>query len=208
MSNLHEPFQTLARQRNAAEFGIWIFLASELVFFGGLFTCYSVYRLLYPQGFLAAGAETNLIIGTANTAILLTSSATMAVAVWAGREGLRRHVLWGLCLTAMLGVGFMVLKAVEYAEDIRKGLVPGAGFAMSERGAEIFFSFYWIMTAIHAVHLTIGVGAVSLAAWRLWRGALDWRGTAFLHVLGLYWHLIDLIWIFLFPLLYLLGRGG
>lgn len=207
MSGLHEPFGTLSRQRGAAEFGIWIFLASELVFFGGLFTCYSVYRFLYPGGFLAAGAETNLIIGTANTAILLTSSATMALAVWAGREGLRRQVLWGLCLTALLGAGFMVLKAVEYAEDIRKGLVPGAGFALPERGAEIFFSFYWIMTAIHAVHLTIGVAAVSLAASRLWRGAVDWRGTAFLHVLGLYWHLVDLIWIFLFPLLYLLGRG-
>ena len=110
--------------------------------------------------------------------------------------------------TALLGAGFMALKAVEYAKDFRNGLVPGAGFALPERGAEIFFSFYWIMTAIHAVHLTIGVAAVSFAAWRLWRGAVDWRGTAFLHVLGLYWHLIDLIWIFLFPLLYLLGRGG
>jgi cytochrome c oxidase subunit 3 len=156
-----------------------------------------------------AGAETNIWIGTANTAILLTSSATIAAAVWAGRAGLRGQVLWGLALTALMGVAFMVLKAIEYHEDFSKALIPGSPkFPIPDAGAEVFFSFYWIMTAVHAVHLSIGIGAVVLAALRLWRGTLEWRKTAFLHVLGLYWHLIDVIWIFLFPLFYLLGRGG
>ncbi len=208
MSGLHEPFDTLPRQREAAEVGIWIFLATEVIFFGGLFMGYSAYRFLYPEGYLAAGAETNIVIGTANTAILLTSSATMAVAVWAGRADAKGQVLIGLCLTLLLGAAFLALKGVEYAEDVHKSLVPGPAFPIQAEGAEIFFSFYWIMTAVHAVHLVIGVCALTVSTWRIWRNALDWQGTAFLHVLGLYWHLIDLIWIFLFPLLYLLGRGG
>lgn len=208
MSRLHEPFDTLARQRHAAEFGIWIFLATEILFFGGLFTGYAVYRFLYPAGFEAAGAETNIWIGSANTAILLTSSATMALAAWAGRAGLRGHVMAGLMLTALLGLAFMGLKAFEYHEDFTRSLIPGSpAFPVPEQGAQVFFSFYWITTAVHAVHLSIGIGAVALAALRLWLGTLDWRGTAFLHVLGLYWHLIDVIWIFVFPLYYLLGRG-
>jgi len=206
-TGLHEPFATLPRQREAATFGIWIFLGTELIFFGGLFLGYSIYRWSYPQGFAAAGARTDIVIGTANTALLLTSSATMAVAAWAGRAGLRGTVLWGLVLTALFGAGFLGLKALEYGNDIDKGLVPGtAGFPVPEPGAQLFFSYYWAMTGLHAVHLVIGVTAVALSALRLWRGRLDWRGTGYLHVLGLYWHFIDVIWIFLFPLLYLMGR--
>ena len=207
MSSLNEPFDTIARQRSAAEFGIWIFLASEVLFFGGLFTGYSVYRFSYPAGFTAAGAETDLVIGTANTALLLTSSATMAVAVWSGRAGFRRQVLWGLSLTSMLGAAFMVLKAIEYYNDFTESLIPGSpDFPVPDAGAQVFFSFYWVMTALHAVHLTIGVGAVTTTAIRVWLDRFDWRNTGLLHVLGLYWHLIDVIWIVLFPLLYLLGR--
>lgn len=207
MSGMHEPFDSLPRQRDAAELGIWIFLATEVLFFGSLFTGYTIYRFRYIAGFEAAGVETNIWIGAANTAILLSSSATMVVAVWAGRAGLRRDVLSGLVLTALLGLGFMVLKGVEYHEDFTKSLVPGSrDFPISETGAEVFFSFYWIMTAVHALHLTVGICAVAFTAWRVWQNRFDWRGTAFLHVLGLYWHLIDVIWIFLFPLLYLLGR--
>src|SRR5690625_4579372 len=144
MRGLHEPFASLERQRAAAENGIWIFLGTEVLFFGGRFTGYTIYRYLYPAGFLAAGAETNLVIGTANTVLLLTSSATMAVAVWAGRAGWRRHVLWGLALTALLGLGFLGLKGIEYREDFDKGLIPGSPeFPLSEPGAEVFFSFYW-----------------------------------------------------------------
>ncbi|MRX49915.1 cytochrome c oxidase subunit 3 family protein [Paracoccus sp. S-4012] len=204
---LHEPFATLPRQREAATFGIWIFLATEMIFFGGLFLGYAVYRHEYPAGFAAAGARTDIVIGTANTMLLLTSSATMAAAVWSGRAGLRGNTLLALVLTALLGTGFLVLKAVEYRNDIDEGLVPGSpAFPLSEPGAELFFGYYWAMTGLHTVHLVIGVGALGLTAWRLWRGRLAWRGTGFLHVLGLYWHFVDVIWIFLFPLLYLMGR--
>ena len=204
---LHEPFESLPRQREASEFGLWIFLASEAVFFGGLFLGYTIYRWLYPSGFDAAGAETNIYFGTINTALLLTSSATMAAAVWAGEARMRRGVLVCLGLTAALGLAFLALKALEYREDLHKHLVPGSvDFPLSEPGAQLFFSFYWAMTAIHAVHLTVGIGAVGTTLWRIARRHAAWRETNLLHTLGLYWHLVDLIWIFLYPLLYLLGR--
>lgn len=206
-TGLHEPFATLPRQREAATFGLWIFLATELIFFGGLFLGYSVYRWTYPGGFAAAGARTDVVIGTVNTLLLLTSSATMAVAAWAGRAGLRGQTMGALVLTALLGAGFLGLKALEYRNDIDEGLVPGSpAFPVAEPGAQLFVSYYWAMTGLHTAHLVIGVAAVALAAWRLWRGTLDWRGTGFLHVLGLYWHFIDVIWVVLFPLLYLMGR--
>lgn len=206
-SALNPPFDTLPQQRQAATLGIWIFLATEVVFFSGMFLGYSLYRQQYSAGFTAAGAHTDILVGTVNTFLLLVSSATMAVAVWAGRQGFRRTVLAGLVLTAGFGTAFMVLKAIEYHDDFSQHLIPGAAdFPIARPGAQLFFSYYWIMTAVHAVHLTVGVTAVSITAWRLARGSLVWRDTAFLHVLALYWHLIDVIWIFLFPLFYLLGR--
>lgn len=207
MSGLHEPFEDLGRQRDAGEFGLWMFVASEAVFFGGLFLGYTIYRWLYPEGFAAAGAETNIVFGTLNTAVLLTSSATMAAAVWAGRLGLRRQVLLALGLTAALGLAFLAIKGLEYREDLAKSLVPGdPSFPLSEPGTRLFFSFYWAMTGIHAVHLSIGIGAVAVTLWRVARKRAAWRETNLLHNLGLYWHLVDLIWIFLYPLLYLVGR--
>lgn len=206
-AGLNEPFSTLARQREAAEFGIWIFLATEMLFFGGMFTGYAVYRFVYPQGFAAAGAETDIWFGTINTALLLTSSATMAVAVWSGKEGHRGTVLTGLALTFALGVGFIVVKGLEYREDILHHLLPfSPDFPVALTGARIFFGFYWLMTAVHAIHLTVGLVLVGLTLRWVKRGSFDWRHTGFLVVLGLYWHLIDLIWIFLYPLLYLMGR--
>jgi cytochrome c oxidase subunit III len=204
----NEPFHDLPRQRHAAEFGLWVFLASEMVFFGGLIAAYALYRHIYTPGFEAAGAETNIWLGTANTAILLTSSAAMAVAVWAGAAGLKRHVLIGLVLTAALGLAFLAVKGVEYGEDISKSLFPTAeGFPVEARGARIFFGFYWAMTGLHAVHMTIGLGAVALTAWRVALDRFDWQRTGLLHTLGLYWHFVDLVWIVLYPLLYLPGRS-
>jgi cytochrome c oxidase subunit 3 len=206
-TGLHEPFTDLSRQRQAAEFGIWIFLATEVLFFGGLFTGYTIYRFLYPDGFAAAGAETDIWYGTINTALLLTSSATMAVAVWSGRAGLRGTVLLGLSLTLVLGFGFLAIKGLEYHEDFQHHLLPSSlDFPVDRAGARIFISFYWVMTGVHAVHLSVGLALVGLTIRRVRRNSFDWQHTGFLHVLGLYWHLIDLIWIFLYPLLYLLGR--
>lgn len=202
-----EPFTSFERQRFAASFGMWIFLATETIFFGGLVTGYTLYRFLYPDAFAIAGAHTKAWIGSVNTAILLTSSATMAVAVWASKERLKPTVLTGLGLTAALGLGFLGLKAYEYWTDISENLVPGwPDFPLDPPQTQIFFSFYWIMTGLHAVHLTIGI--VAVAAYFLWVRAdrFAWARSGSLPALGLYWHLIDVIWIFLFPLLYLVGR--
>lgn len=167
MSSPPEPYAHFARQREAASCGMWIFLASEVIFFGGLFLGYAVYRHLHPEAFLEAARHTDVRFGTANTAILLTSSATMAVAMWAAREGMKGAVLRGLGLTAALGAGFLAVKGFEYRADIRELLIPGhPGFPLHPDATEIFFSFYWAMTALHAVHFAIGILSV-LAAFLL-----------------------------------------
>ncbi len=207
MTSPPEPYALFPRQREATSFGMWIFLASEVIFFGGLFLGYGVYRHLHPEAFLEAARHTDIRFGTANTAILLTSSATMAVAVQAARHGMKRAVLRGLGLTAGLGLAFLVVKAFEYRVDIEEMLIPGhPGFPLHPDATEIFFSFYWAMTALHAVHLTIGVLSVGATFLLVRADRFDWRRGGQLHALGLYWHLIDLIWIFLYPLLYLVGR--
>lgn len=203
---LHEPFEDLGRQREAATFGMWVFLASEVLFFGSLILGFTIYRQLHPAAMLAAARETNIVFGSVNTGVLLTSSLTMAVADRAAERGLRRFTQWCLVVTALLGLAFLVIKGFEYAEDIAEHLVPGPGFKLPEPAAQLFFGFYWTMTAVHALHLTIGIVAVALFAWRLRTGALPLPGGAALPVLGLYWHLVDVIWVFLYPVLYLGGR--
>ncbi|WP_299843621.1 cytochrome c oxidase subunit 3 [uncultured Jannaschia sp.] len=204
----NEPFLSWQRQREAATFGLWIFLASEVVFFGALIVAYGAHRFLYPAAFETAGAETNIWYGSINTAILLASSATMAVAAWAAEAGLKRTVLLGLSLTAALGLAFLVLKGFEYREDIHEHLVPGSpAFPLAPAQTQIFFSYYWAMTGVHAIHLTIGIGAVLWTAFVVLTDRTDWTRSGTLHGLALYWHLIDVVWIVLYPLLYLAGRG-
>jgi cytochrome c oxidase subunit III len=131
----------------------------------------------------------------------------MAVAVWAGKAGLVQQVRLALALTVALGLAFLVVKGIEYHKDVSEHLLPqSAQFPVAEDGARMFFTLYWVMTATHAVHLTVGLGLLSLSLLRIWRERMNWRDTAVLHTIGLYWHLIDLIWIFLYPLLYFPGR--
>ena len=204
----NEPFLSWERQRIAATFGLWIFLASEVMFFGALILAYGAHRFLYPAAFATAGAETNIWYGSINTVLLLTSSATMAVAAWASEAALKRTVLLGLSLTASLGLLFLVLKGFEYREDIHRHLVPGSpAFPLAPAQTQIFFSYYWAMTAVHAIHLTIGIGAVLTVAWAVLTDRIAWARSGMLHGLGLYWHLIDVVWIVLYPLLYLMRRG-
>jgi cytochrome c oxidase subunit III len=206
-SGLHEPFENFAAQRRASELGLWVFLASEIIFFSGLFLAYATYRSKFPEGFNAGGAETDIVLGSVNTAILLTSSATMAVAVWAGKAGLARQVRLALALTIGLGLAFLAVKGYEYHKDVSEHLLPrSARFPVAEDGARMFFTLYWLLTATHVVHLTIGICVLSVSLLRIWRERMNWRDTAVLHTIGLYWHLIDLIWIFLYPLLYFPGR--
>jgi cytochrome c oxidase subunit 3 len=205
---LKEPWEYFQRQRDAGKFGIWVFLASEMLFFGALILTYTVCRVDHVAAFAAAGRETNIWFGTINTAILLTSSLTMAMASQAASSGaeLRRLILWCLSATAALGLAFLVVKGFEYREDIEKHLVPGADFALKQDGAQLFFGLYWLITGVHAVHLTIGIILVGrLTALGYWK-AFSLHDNPEIEVTGLYWHLVDIIWIFLYPLIYLPGR--
>lgn len=205
---LKPPWENLERQHQAVAFGMWVFLGSEVLLFSGLFAGYSVYRGLYPAGFLAAGRQTDIVFGTLNTAILMTSSLTIAVAGRAARAEFYRLGYRLLLATFALGVLFLILKGFEYAEDIRHHLLPGsAAFPVTEQGARLFFSYYWIMTGVHAVHVSAGLAAVGrllIAS----RRNLKWlSGSGSKEATALYWHLVDVIWIILYPLLYLAGRA-
>ena len=205
---LREPWEYFERQRDAGKFGIWVFLASEVLFFGSLMLTYAVCRIDHPSAFDAAGRETNIWYGTINTAILLTSSLTMAVASQAAAAGrhFRRLVIACLGATALFGFAFLVAKGFEYKEDIAKHLVPGAQFALHETGAQLFFGLYWLITGVHAIHLTIGIVLVIRLALLGYFDKLPLDQSPEIDVTALYWHLVDVIWIFLYPLIYLPGR--
>ncbi|MEN3288125.1 MAG: cytochrome c oxidase subunit [Bradyrhizobium sp.] len=205
---LREPWFDFGRQREAGKFGIWVFLSSEMLFFGALLLTYTVCRIEHPEAFAAAGRETNIWYGTINTAVLLTSSLTMAMASQAAASPapLRRLVLCCLFATAVLGLAFIVIKGFEYKEDIDKHLVPGAGFALPQAGAQLFYGLYWLVTGVHAVHLSIGIALVGRLFWVFYRHELPTRENPELEVTALYWHLVDIVWIFLYPLIYLPGR--
>lgn len=203
---LHKPWGSLRRQREAAEFGLWVFLGSEVMFFACALTGYAVYRVLWTEPFSVAARETNVVFGTVNTAILLTSSLTMAAAAEGARAGLRRMTLICLGLTIAFGLAFLVVKGFEYREDIEKHLVPGPGFGLAEPAAHVFFAFYWLLTGVHALHMIVGLGTTTTLLVQAWRGSCPLPSPAF-EVAGLYWHFVDLVWIFLYPLLYLAGRS-
>jgi cytochrome c oxidase subunit III len=203
---LREPWTDLARQREAATFGMWVFLVSELLFFSGMILVYSACRYLHPTGFFAAARETNVWYGTLNTMVLLTSSFAMAVAAQAGDARLRRLALFGLSGTVALGLAFLTIKGFEYRGDIREHLLPGPDFRVAGTGAQLFFSIYWVMTGIHAIHLSIGIVLVSRLIWETARRELPLSSPE-IQATALYWHLVDIIWIVLYPLLYLGGRG-
>jgi cytochrome c oxidase subunit III len=188
------------------QLGMWIFIGTEVLFFGGLLLSYLYGRSHWPDGFAAASRHTHVWIGTINTGILLTSSACIALAGAASEcAPMRRWTSRLLWLTALLGLAFMVLKGIEYTKEWHEHLFPKAGFAIEAPGAELFFWLYWFMTGIHALHLAIGIGAVSLFAWAAGRER-RWADSHRIEVLALYWHFVDVIWIFLYPLLYLIDR--
>jgi cytochrome c oxidase subunit III len=200
--------------RETAEFGFWVFLASEVMFFGGLFFAYTYGRISYPEGWAAASHATDVVIGTANTAVLLTSSFLVALAVAAGAAGRRRWVAPLLAATAALGVAFLVLKGIEYRNDWTEGLFPGPSFRLDGAtgnavppGAPLFYMLYYTMTGVHAVHLTIGIGWITVAALGARRDPDVWCSPSRLAVAGLYWHFVDIVWIVLYPLIYLGGRA-
>jgi cytochrome c oxidase subunit 3 len=207
--SLAPHFADLEQQHEAATLGMWIFLATELMFFGGLFTAYTVYRHRYPEEFAAASTRLNLVFGGVNTVVLLTSSLTMALAVYAARVGRRDWLISCLGLTGLLGAAFLVIKGFEYHGDYADNLVPGLAFVESEwpkpAGVKLFLLLYYLMTGVHALHLIIGIVLMSVLAALARRGRYSSEYYAPVEVGGLYWHFVDVIWIFLLPLLYMVG---
>jgi len=202
-------FVDLRQQHEVAQLGMWVFLATEVLFFGGLILGYSVYRFMYPEGFADAARHTQIAIGSANTAILLTSSFFVAWAVSIVRLGADRVAAILLAAAAALGCVFLVLKGIEYKVEYDEHLVPGYFFTFggpNATSAWLFFSFYFVATAIHALHVAIGIMVLIFIALKARCGAYSARYHAPVTVAGLYWHFVDLVWVFLFALIYLPGR--
>lgn len=209
----HVEFQyrDSAWQSDTALCGMWLFLASEVLFFGALLLGWCVYRHQHAEGFRDATRDTQLAIGIINTVVLATSSLSFAAAVaWARRHDARR-VFQASLVTAALGAVFLMLKAFEWYLDVRDGEVPGASFKMTghhDGGAELFWVFYYAATGLHGVHLLIGIALVGWIAWRARAGAFDHGRPVAVEVVGLYWSFVDMVWMVLFPLIYLAGRAG
>jgi cytochrome c oxidase subunit 3 len=207
---LAHHFEDLDQQNEAATLGMWVFLGTEVLFFGGLFAAYSIYRNWYPEAFAAASHSLDIMLGGVNTAVLITSSLTMALAVHASQTGERKLLLLFLAATMVLGAAFLGIKAIEYAEKFTEHHVPGPSFHFEDEAlsshAQIFFSLYFVMTGLHALHMIVGLGVMTWMLVWAWNGTITKEYASPIEISGLYWHFVDIVWIFLFPLLYLIGR--
>jgi cytochrome c oxidase subunit 3 len=205
-----EHYESAARQREAAELGMWVSLTTELMFFGPLFLGYAYGRWSFPEGFAAASRHTDVVIGTLNTAVLLTSSLFMALGVRAAQLRQRRATMAYLLITAALGALFLIFKGIEYHDEWREHLVPWLDFRFEprhQRAAALFYFLYFAMTGLHAVHLSIGIAVMSVLALRVRTQGLNTLRNP-IEMGALYWHFVDGIWVFLYPMLYLLERHG
>jgi cytochrome c oxidase subunit 3 len=203
-------FDTLDQQHEAATLGMWIFLITEVLFFGGLFLAYMLYRVWYPVAWSEASLELNVVLGGVNTVVLIASSLTMAMAVRGAQTGLRKATMGWLVLTMLFGLTFLVIKYFEYAEKFEHHHVPGPTFAFPGPNAgpvQIYFSLYFLMTGLHATHMVIGFGILSVILWMAYKNRFSPEWYTPVEISGLYWHFVDIVWIFLFPLLYLVDRA-
>jgi len=220
--SLVEQFDTAEQQKDASQFGMWVFLVTEIMFFGGLFAAYLIYRNLYNPAFVIASTSIDITLGAVNTAVLICSSLTMAMAVHSAALGARKLLLLFLVLTLALGGVFLGIKAVEYHQKYVEHHIPGPNFDFNYGRAEegkalapadvatqtsIFFALYFAMTGMHALHMIIGVGMLIALIWHAYHGAYPPHHYTMVENFGLYWHFVDIIWIFLFPLLYLVSRS-
>ena len=205
---LAHHFENLGEQKEASSLGMWLFIAQEVMFFGGMFLAYTVYRNLYPAAFAEASHHLDWKLGGINTAVLILSSLTMALAVRAAALGNRKQIVLFLIATVVLGSIFLGVKVVEYGDKFEHHLVPGAHFQFpgpNARPAQIFYSLYFAMTGLHALHMIIGIPILLVLAWLAHRGRYTPAYHTPVEMTGLYWHFVDIVWIFLFPLLYLVG---
>jgi cytochrome c oxidase subunit 3 len=203
-----EHFDSLERQDQAAHLGMWIFLTSEVLLFGALFGLYTAYSTGYGDAFDDAARHNNVVIGTLNTFVLVTSSFSAAWAVHATRRGRRRTAVRSLAITALLGAVFLVLKGIEYTDHFAHGIFPGQAYAfhgLPTEAANVFFTLYYLMTGLHALHVIGGLAAIAVLLWLTHRGHQTPERHTQLERGVLYWHLVDVIWIFLWPLMYLAG---
>ena len=227
---LQHHFENMEQQREAGTLGMWIFLVTEIMFFGGMFLAYTLYRSLYPAAFASASNHLDITLGAVNTGVLILSSLTMALAVYFTQIGKQRPQILCLVLTLVLGLTFLGIKAVEYHDKyedrlIPGHLIPGRSFGpevahegdhdphklhllpgATVRQVELFYWIYFAMTGMHALHMVIGAGLLTFLIIYSAKGRYDPEYHSPVEVIGLYWHFVDIVWIFLFPLLYLLGR--
>ncbi len=208
-SLVEEQFDNLEQQQHADTLGMWVFLATEIMFFGGMFAGYTVYRIIYPTAWALASRHMNFTIGTINTFVLLTSSLTVVLALHSARLGNRKMLIIFLLLTIVLGLAFLGLKGVEYYQHYKDHLLPGHDFVFEQqyaKAAALFVCFYFAMTGVHALHMIIGVGLMTFLLILALRDRIKKEFPAHVDIIGLYWHFVDIIWIFLYPLLYLVDR--
>ncbi|MFZ0731672.1 MAG: cytochrome c oxidase subunit 3 family protein [Candidatus Sulfotelmatobacter sp.] len=218
-AELLHHFADPQQQRDSANLGMWIFLATEVMFFGGLFCAYLIYRNWYYADFAAASKSINAALGGTNTAVLICSSLTVVLAIWAAETSRRALMLAMLALTMFFGLCFLGIKGVEYRDKFVEHHVPGPSFNFEHEAipghpgqyanpqhAEIFFALYFIMTGLHALHMIVGLGIFTWLFVMAWKGRFTPQYHTPLEIGGLYWHFVDIIWIYLFPLLYLIDR--
>ncbi len=208
---LQHHFEDMGQQHEASTLGMWMFLTTEILFFGGFLCAYAIYRVLYFAAFQAGADHQDWKIGAINTTVLIGSSLTMALAVWAAQLGRRNLIIIFLVLTFILGGLFIGIKGYEYSKHIEEGLFPGKLFTYVDKahpeltkGEELFMTFYFGLTGLHALHMIVGAGLLIWMITRAYRGHFGPEYYAPVEVMGLYWHFVDIVWIFLFPLLYLL----
>jgi len=219
-AHVHPPgfahqFEDAAQQKEAGTLGMWAFLVTEILFFGGMFTAYIVYRSLHLPGFIIGSHLLLVKFGATNTAVLICSSLTMALAIRSAQTGKSKGtIIWRLVLTMILGAAFLALKfTFEWRTDYLEHTVPGAFFGFEYRpewGAnapyvQMFMCFYFFMTGLHALHMVVGLGILTVLVIMTARGKFSSEYYTPLEISGLYWHFVDIVWIFLFPLLYLIG---
>jgi len=208
-SGFAHQFEDIEQQLDSTTLGMWVFLAQEIMFFGGLFCGYTIYRSMMPDGFAAASNHLNVPLGLVNTIVLIASSLTMALAVRSAMMGNNPAIVRYLVGTLILGCTFLGVKVVEYTDKFTHHLVPGYNFqwpvASEAAGAQMFYVFYFTMTGMHALHMVIGAGLLLYFIYKAHKGTYHPRYFGPIENMGLYWHFVDIVWIFLFPLLYLLG---
>jgi len=215
---LQHHFSNMEQQRDAASLGMWVFLATEIMFFGGMFCAYLIYRYWYFNEFAAGSRSLDIWLGTINTAVLICSSLTVALGVRAAQMGKRKLLVMLLLFTLVFGFAFLGIKGVEWYDKYKEHHIPGAQFNaddlvrdypqihIDQRHEQIYFSLYFAMTGLHALHMIIGIGIFAYLTFFAWRGRYTGGYYNPVEIGGLYWHFVDIVWIYLFPLLYLIDR--